>query len=284
MDLLFAEEKNPSTTYPTFTFASSGNKSAEVGSYYSLPTATLTMTGVGSYTYGPATGVTVAVGNATLTASGADDKSNESAMGKNSTLTITAGDENVNASNQVQYTDTAKTYNFTASATYTNGAVPKTNLGNDYAAGQIKSAAVDDFGSASGKQAGTASATYTGFRSVFYGYKTADNKLDISNLTSSDLRGLIGSGKPQTSATSTKPTAMTTNKMQQMIFAFVQPSTGHATKPTVKDATNGAPQTVEGPVTVAVNGANGYTAVNYDVYYVSNAAAAAGELKFNITY
>ena len=109
-------------------------------------------------------------------------------------------------------------------------------------------------------------------------------KEDVNNLTSSDIRGLMGSGKPQTAPTTTKPTTMTTNKMQQMFFAFVQPSSGHATKPTVKDATNGAPQTVEGPVTVEVKGANNYDGVNYDVYYVSNAAAAAGELKFNITY
>lgn len=284
MDLLFAEEKNPTTSYPTFTFASSGNKSGEVGTYYSLPTATLTMTSAGSYTYGPATGVTVPVGSATLTASGADNKSNESAMKKDSTLTITAGDADKNASNQVQYTDTAKTYSFTAEVTYSDGSVPKTNLGNDYTAGQIKSANVVDFSTSAGNQAGTASAKYTGFRSVFYGYKAGGSTLDVNNLTSSDIRGLMGSGKPQTAPTTTKPTTMTTNKMQQMFFAFVQPSSGHATKPTVKDATNGAPQTVEGPVTVEVKGANNYDGVNYDVYYVSNAAAAAGELKFNITY
>lgn len=284
MDLLFAQEKNPITSRPTFSFSSSGNKSGEVGTYYSLPTATLTMTGAGSYTYGPATGVTVAIGNATLTASGADNKSNETAMSKNSTLTITAGDADKNASNQVQYTDTEKTYNFTAEVTYSDGSIPKTNLGNDYTAGQIKSAKYDFDASSDGQQNGSVSAKYTGFRSVFYGYKAGGSTLDVTNLTSSDIRGLMGDDKPQTAPTTLKPSAMTTNKMQQMFFAFVQPDSGHATKPTVKDATNGAPQTVEGPVTVNVKGANGYTGVNYDVYYVSNAAAAAGELKFTITY
>jgi hypothetical protein len=276
MELLFAEPKNPTTTYPTFTFASSGNKSGEVGTYYTLPTATLTMTGAGSYSYGPATGVTVPVGSATLTASGADNKSNESAMSKDSTLTITAGDANKNANNQVQYTDTAKTYSFTAEATYSDGSIPKTNMGGDYAAGQIKSAKYDFNASSGGQQNGSASAKYTGFRSVFYGYKNGDNKLDVANLTSAQIRALGNT------ATTTKPSTMTTNKMQQMFFAF--PASNNVGKPVVKDATNGAPQTVEGPVTVSVNGANNYTAVDYDVYYVSNAAAAAGELKFNITY
>ena len=118
----------------------------------------------------------------------------------------------------------------------------------------------------------------TGFRSVFYGYKAGGSTLDVANLTSAQIRGLGND------ATTARPTSMTTNKMQQMFFAFVQPASGHAAKPVVKDATNGAPQTVEGPVTVNVEGANSYEAIPYDVYYVSNAAAASGELNFNITY
>ena len=154
MGLLFAEEKNPSTSYPTFTFSATGNKTGEVGTYYSLPTATLKMTSAGSYTYGPATGVHVAVGDASVTASNvADAKTNTTKMVKDSTLAITAAPfagATTNSSNQVQYTDTVATYNFTASAKYSDGTTPVTNLGNPYNTGKITSANVVDFSTAAG--------------------------------------------------------------------------------------------------------------------------------------
>ena len=58
---------------------------------------------------------------------------------------------------------------------------------------------------------------------------------------------------------------------------------GLKTSISVADATNGAPQTVTKITDVMVEGANGYTAVAYDVWYVNNAAAASGSAKFNIT-
>lgn len=71
---------------------------------------------------------------------------------------------------------------------------------------------------------------------------------------------------------------------------FAAPA-GKGYKPAVKDAATTAPQTVLGPITVYVPGANNYMteaeAVNggmaYDVWYVANADAAAGSATVNIT-
>jgi hypothetical protein len=67
--------------------------------------------------------------------------------------------------------------------------------------------------------------------------------------------------------------------MQQMFFAA---PAGKGYKPKVEDSKNGAPQTVLGPITVKVKGANNYATaeepdgVDYDVWYVSNTSAASG--------
>ena len=37
------------------------------------------------------------------------------------------------------------------------------------------------------------------------------------------------------------------------------------------------------PITVSVEGADGFTAIDYDVWYVANASAASGTATLNIT-
>lgn len=76
--------------------------------------------------------------------------------------------------------------------------------------------------------------------------------------------------------------------MKQMFFAA---PAGKGYNPAVKDATTTVPQTVFGPITVYVKGANNYMAENevenggmaYDVWYVANADAAFGSTTVNIT-
>ena len=140
---------------------SGGN--GEVGSSYTLPTATLTITDVGSYAYGPATGITFAIGDVKL-AQGADPgtatnyKTNDAVMQKNSTLKLQATDS------ETLYTDTAKTYTFSATASYGAGAIPITNLGNEYASAQIPAGdvTIDD-----------KTVTFSGWRYTFAGGTTA---------------------------------------------------------------------------------------------------------------
>lgn len=254
---IFSKRLQPGNpTQPDVTLTFNQAKAYEVGTEVT-PTYTASLS-AGSYTYGPSTGITATAWDVDAIDNGTTVESKTTASGSFSKITVEG--------------DTS--YKIVATATHGAGPVAKDNLGDpSNPAKQIAA------GSKS-KEIGS----ITGFRSVFYGYKNGNEVLDVTKLTSDNIRGLVATGKPQTAATTTKPTSMTTNKMQQMFFAFVQPKSGHAAKPVVKDATNGAPQTVEGPVTVNVEGANGYEAIPYDVYYVSNAAAASGELKFNITY
>ena len=140
---------------------SGGN--GEVGTTYSAPTATLKITDVGSYDYEPtATGITFEVGKVKL-AEGADPDTatntttNSSVMAKNSTITLTATEGGT-------YADTSKTYTFSGTGTYTDGVVPKTNLGNPYPSAQIKSGDVTIT---------DATATFSGWRYIFGGGTTA---------------------------------------------------------------------------------------------------------------
>ena len=254
---IFSKRLQPGTpTQPAVTLTFSQAKAYEVGTEVT-PTYTASLS-AGSYTYGPSTGITATAWDVDAIDNGTTVESKTTASGSFSKITVEG--------------DTS--YKIVATATHGAGPVAKDNLGDP------SSPAKQIAAGSKSKEIGS----ITGFRSIFYGYKNGNEVLDVTKLTSDNIRGLIATGKPQTAATTTKPTSMTTNKMQQMFFAFVQPASGHAAKPVVKDATNGAPQTVEGPVTVNVEGANGYEAIPYDVYYVSNAAAASGELSFNITY
>lgn len=212
----------------------------------------------GSYTYGPATGVVASSYSVTSTGrktvDGATaDTAEDSATTATGAFTSFIVDDDTN-------------YKLSVSIPHNEGVVAHDNLG---------SPSNPEKKIASGTKTANSGAV-TGFRSIFYGYKAGGATLDVANLTSAQIRALGNA------ATTTKPTSMTTNKMQQIFFAF--PATMKVGKPVVKDATNGAPQTVSDKVTVKVEGKDGFTAVDYDVYYVNNAAAAGGELKFNITY
>lgn len=148
---------------PNASISASGG-SGEVGSSYTLPTATLTIDDVGSYEYGDkATGITIAAGAAKL-AQGADPdtatnyKTNDNVMAKGSTIKLQATDT------ATLYTDTAKSYTFSATVSYPAGKVPVTNLGNEYAAAQIPAGSIT---------VADKTATFTGYRYAFAGGTTA---------------------------------------------------------------------------------------------------------------
>ena len=68
--------------------------------------------------------------------------------------------------------------------------------------------------------------------------------------------------------------------MQQM---FVCIPKGVRNNVKIANAVNGAPATVTKITDIAVEGANGYTAKAYDVWYVDNAAADNGSNTYKIT-
>lgn len=147
---------------PNAAISASGG-SGEVGTTYGAPTATLTISDVGSYEYGDqATGITFAVGSVKL-AEGADPDTatntitNASVMAKSSTLKLTAGEGGM-------YGDTSKSYTFSASASYPAGKVPVTNLGNEYPDAQIQAGNVE---------IADKTITLSGYRKAFAGGSTA---------------------------------------------------------------------------------------------------------------
>lgn len=120
LNSLLAEEKDPTVTAPKITSITAANvKAYEVGTDVSV--AYTINTDAGTYEYGPATGVTYASDAYNVTFNG------ETLNTKTGTFsTITVGD---NTSLSIK-----------ATATYSDGAIPVTNLGNDCSAKQIKSA------------------------------------------------------------------------------------------------------------------------------------------------
>lgn len=143
---------------PSASISASGG-SGEVGSSYTLPTATLTITDVGSYEYGDKeTGITFAIGDVTLN-QGSNSKTNDAIMTKGSTLKLQATDT------ETLYTDAAKSYTFTATASYEQSPkIPVTNLGNPYEAARIPAGSVS---------IADKTVTFSGYRYAFAGGTTA---------------------------------------------------------------------------------------------------------------
>lgn len=223
---LMAQEANPSKSNPAVSFSSTGGLGTfEIGTKKNLTyTAALS---AGGYTYGPATGITAQTWEVSCT--GVADK----------LATATGTFENVVAE------ATAK--KITAKATYNDGAIPVTNLGNQYPAGQIK--------------AGTASkdsGNLIGVRHMFYGVvKSADFALD-----SAHIRSL----KHEAAAKKTISTFTAGDGALKVVVAC--PAGYNVTKVTLPSAM-GADATadfVKQGGTVQVEGAEGYTAAAYSVW------------------
>lgn len=201
----------------------------------------------GSYTYGPATGITAKSWSVVAKNGSTEVATLTTASGSFDEITV----------------DESTSYYVTASATHDAGTVAKDNLGAD--SNPVKQIA-----------AGTKtkdSAKITGYRAWFYGFKNSSNLIDVANITSANIRGL-------TSSNGSIPATLTTTQMQQMFFAAPK---GKIKNIGVANATNGAPQTVTKVTDIQVEGANGFAAAAYDVFYVSNAGAESGSTKYNIT-
>ena len=248
---IFAKEEYPSTPSTSASITSDNIGAKEVGTKISVNYSF--STSANAYKYGPANGVTFSNYSATF--------NGETKTSKSGTFA------------EVQVTDSTS-LSITGSCSQSAGVVPKTNIGNDYAAAQIKAK----------EWTGLSKGTLTGFRNWFCGYKNGDNALaDPTAITGAQIRALGNAANGSWVA------SMDIDKMKQMYFAA---PAGTGSKPTVKDAATTAPQTVLGPITVYVKGANEYVAsgdettnggMAYDVWYVANADAASGSATVNIT-
>lgn len=211
----------------------------------------------GSYTYGPATGVVASsyavtsTGRKTVDGATADT-AEDSATTATGSFTSFVVDDDTN-------------YKLSVSIPHNEGVVAHDNLG---------SPSNPEKKIASGTKTAN-SGTVTGYRAWFCGYKNGTNALaDASAITGAQIRALGNA------ANGSWKSSMDVSQMKQMFFAA---PAGKGYKPVVKDASTTAPQTVLGPITVSVEGKNGFDAIDYDVWYVANASAASGSAKLNIT-
>lgn len=211
----------------------------------------------GSYTYGPATGVVASsyavtsTGRKTVDGATADT-AEDSATTATGSFTSFVVDDDTN-------------YKLSVSIPHNEGVVAHDNLG---------SPSNPEKKIASGTKTAN-SGTVTGYRAWFCGYKNGTNALaDASAITGAQIRALGNA------ANGSWKSSMNVSQMKQMFFAA---PAGKGYKPVVKDASTTAPQTVLGPITVSVEGKNGFDAIDYDVWYVANASAASGSAKLNIT-
>ena len=242
-EAMFVKEQNPTTTQPSVNLTFSEAKAYEVGTVVS-PTYSATFN-AGSYTYGPATGVTVTsweisdtAGNTASTASG--------------------------SFNDVTVTDNTN-YKITAKANHTAGAIPLTNKKNEYAAGKI----------AAGSKT-KVSGAITGYRSFFYG--VLDTSSAEAPLTSAIVRGLTNGGAYNASKTFTLNGSATAKRI---VIAVPSNSTRAGLKEVILTSAMNTPVTdsyVKTTAAVKVEGVNGATAIDYTVWTYEPAAIDAGEV------
>ena len=235
---LMAQEANPSKINPAVSFSvQDGFGTFEIGTKKNLTyTAALS---AGSYTYGPATGITAQTWEVSCTG----------VTGTKSTANGTF--ENVVAE------ATAK--KITAKATYNEGAVPVTNLGNPYPDGKIA--------------AGTASKDSNELKGVRYMFWGPMTDADMA-LNSANIRALA---HKQASGTGTLGTFGAGAGAKKVVVAV--PAGRKITKVLMPSALNADVTAlfVKQGSQSNVEGAEGYTAAAYDVYVYQPASIDAGE-------
>ena len=246
---LFAEEQNPTIAQPTASITCSLNKGYEVGTKIS-PTYSVSFDD-GNYQFGTkeddsgATGVVV-------TSYAVSDTAGNTATAQSGTMAeVTVADNT--------------SYKITAVVSYSDGAVPVTNLGNEYTGGQIKAGTLD----------AVASAALTGYRNTFYGTKTEKTTVD-----SAAIRSLTASGKALSNGS--KFDVSVPVGALRVIIAY--PATLRDIT-SIQDNNDSMSNIVSSftKSTVSVEGANGATAIDYKVYIMDFANPYDTANKFSVT-
>ena len=198
----------------------------------------------GSYQYGPATGVT-----ATYAVS--DTASHTATEAKGSFEKFVVAD--------------ATNYKVSVVATHTAGAAPKNNLGTPVDAKKI----------AAGTKSASSSAV-TGYRNSFWGgVKTKDG-----TPTSAAIRGLAGKKNGAIGGGQTGDAQESVGDMR-VIIAVPSPRTITSIKDT--NGLNAEAFSAFKHIVVKVEGANGFEAKDYNVYYKDNAEACNKANKWHFT-
>lgn len=247
-----ADTKDPAVTQPNCTLtAFCEGSGAEIGSKITKIKWDGNTT-YGSYSYGPATGLSA--DNRTWTIS-------------NNINDLTSEDEDGSFVVDIQLDQEAeKTYAVITGKCVldaTNAAYAKNNIG---ATTTIKVSGID-------KEL-TANAKATAYRKPFWGVLTPGNVIDVENLTSDIIRGLPQNG------TKTKglPTSIAVPAGTQMVIFAAKAGAYSSLTATDDNAMNATVTFDKKASAVQVKGANDFTATAYDVWYV-NWGAGIGSAK-----
>ena len=235
---LMAQEANPSKTNPAVSFnTQTGFGTFEIGTKKNLIYGATLSTG--SYTYGPDTGITAKTWEATCTG--------------------VAGSKNTASGTFDNVVAEATPKSVTVKATYDAGAIPVTNLGNPYPAGQIKA------GSAS-----KTSGNLVGVRYMFWG-PMADASAELN---SANIRALAHKEESKAKTLATFGAGAGAKKV-----VIAVPAGRKITKVLMPSALNADVTAlfVKQSAQVQVEGANAYAAAAYDVYVYQPASIDAGE-------
>lgn len=237
-----AKAEDPTVTQPSVSISLTGAGAKEVGTEFT-PAYSVTFN-KGSYQYGPDTGIT-----ATYAVSDTDSHTATAASGSFAAFTV--GD-NTN-------------YKVSVTATHTEGAIPKNNLGADAPTKKI----------AAGSKSAN-SGNITGYRNSFWG----GVKSKAGTPDSAIIRGLAGKKNGTIKAGDTGDAQENVGDMRVIIAV---PAT--RTIISIKDVNglNAEAFSAFTHITVNVEGANGYEAKSYNVYYKDNAAACDKANKWHFT-
>lgn len=242
---IFSKRLQPGTpTQPAVTLTFSQAGSYEVGTTVN-PTYSATLS-AGSYQYGPETGITAKSWAISDTAS----HTATTASGSFDPIVVADGTN----------------YKITATATYDAGAVAKDNLGSP-SSPEVKIAA--------GSKSATSRAI-TGYRNTFYGTKTTKDALDSAAIRSLSNKSNAAWANGESFTVQIPVGAV------RVVFAY--PATLRDVN-SVKDV-NGLSAEIKSAFaksTIAVEGANGATAIDYKVYTIDFADPIAKANSYTIT-
>lgn len=234
---ILAVRKTPTATKPTVSVKLTSSTLVEVGTEVTpVYEATLNP---GSYTYGPETGITAT----SWTVKDNLSTPNTATTATGSFPAITVGD--------------STTYKITATANYSEGAIPKDNLGDDYEAEKIP--------------AGSASATtliaLKGYRNYYYGVLTTSSKDEP--LTDEIIRNLTAGEKGGYNAK--KTFSMTAGEgAKRMIIAYPANTTRGGLSSVILPNSLNFDAFANGSyvqhTNIEVHGVNNYTATPYTVW------------------
>lgn len=288
-----SEVKDPTVTYPTASlsasFAMETNGTGEVGTYLVSATATGSFTD-GKYQYGTNTNSKAnSASNTTATWVVKDKDGTQISTTKSGTVTFAEG-------SRPQLTETATTYAFSASATLAPAAegtyVPLNNVGAQAAHKKITGF---DANGTNPKDL-TATASKTGYRKPFWGWKdTANSLADPEAITAAQIRALNKNG----GSVGDLPTTLNLGNVEakQLYFAA---KAGTKTSLTIKNVTKEPATTVactKVANAVLVPGANNYGwdadqekytteagACSYDLWYVNLDAPLSKNTSLSLTW